>query len=495
MLFFSVKIIRKKKDDILLFFNIYFMYVKNYVTFINEATKKSNLDKMLDFFDSNSIDPYLWKQNSWEIPKERWVLTTLSFIKFILTENLEDYFKDASNPSDILPDKSNFKKVEDFINYNIRKLSIWGVSEIFKPYQDLARLYNKKKNLESSHINLYIKKTKPVFINFKDDDIKIIYDYKAGKLLYNGKELYSEKSDRRNNNDVYYNYIYLPIILYDRSITLGNIEENVTFVFNGGSQNNGFKFVSTKVMSKYKGINIIEKVIEEIKEVKSNLSKVTYDYLEYLENNIEQIYSIFKEEKTKFNKYQKILNSGMSEDEYKEMEKAKRDKRNQEKKNKEEADFNDFLKNNNVPNTIEEFNKRNSIKSNDLAVNDVVLFSEPYYIGSYPNAKYEGDRTILGVIRKESYGSKKGQHTFTIYVLDSDYYNEGDILRRKGRNIYKNNKTIQLSTEKEREEKHNRGKSAKENKYWQWWHEYTMGNISKLDKIPKWFLDENDLKV
>lgn len=74
------------------------------------------------------------------------------------------------------------------------------------------------------------------------------------------------------------------------------------------------------------------------------------------------------------------------------------------------------------------------------------------------NAAKSSER-LYGKIIKESYGAEKQQHTFTIEV-------DGETMKIKGRNLYKNNVTRKSwANEEERkrviEEKHERGAAAR----------------------------------
>ena len=73
----------------------------------------------------------------------------------------------------------------------------------------------------------------------------------------------------------------------------------------------------------------------------------------------------------------------------------------------------------------------------------IVQVKEPYFSGTYRNAKFEGERFYEGTIIKESYGSGSGQHTFTIEIISSDFKQMGEKIRRKGRNIYPNLVSVQ----------------------------------------------------
>lgn len=84
------------------------------------------------------------------------------------------------------------------------------------------------------------------------------------------------------------------------------------------------------------------------------------------------------------------------------------------------------------------YNKR---CTGDVCKGDRIKWVEAVFSGSYRNARFEGSRTNYGEVIKESYGSTSGQHTFTIEIIKSEgteALNVGDKVRRKGRNIYKN---------------------------------------------------------
>lgn len=101
----------------------------------------------------------------------------------------------------------------------------------------------------------------------------------------------------------------------------------------------------------------------------------------------------------------------------------------------------------------------------DLTINCKIEFTEAVFTGNYPNAKFSHDRTIVGLILKESYGAKTAQHTFTILVESSDdnSISIGDKIRRKGRNVYPKCKVLEypLDHSELAEDKHERAKTAK----------------------------------
>lgn len=104
----------------------------------------------------------------------------------------------------------------------------------------------------------------------------------------------------------------------------------------------------------------------------------------------------------------------------------------------------------------------------NLTKDCLIEFTESVFVGKYPKAKYSHDIIIKALIIKESYGEKRGQHTFSLKVLESDDSDItiGSTIRRKGRNIYKNC-TLLETPENHSElsiEKNERGKLAKERK-------------------------------
>ena len=77
----------------------------------------------------------------------------------------------------------------------------------------------------------------------------------------------------------------------------------------------------------------------------------------------------------------------------------------------------------------------------DVVTGDIIQFTEGVFAGSFRRPKYIGERTIKAFVLNESYGSAKGQHTFTLRVISSDGLEPvqvGSFVRRKGRNIYRN---------------------------------------------------------
>ena len=126
----------------------------------------------------------------------------------------------------------------------------------------------------------------------------------------------------------------------------------------------------------------------------------------------------------------------------------------------------------------------------DLDIGSKIKFTEGVFGGSWKNPYYLGSRTITGTILKESYGAKRGQHTFSIQVHDAEGYDAKEVIergkiRRKGRNVYDDCELLQLPDDYQAlaDEKHERATAAKEEKYRRWIEE------GKFDKVPAEFLE------
>lgn len=80
------------------------------------------------------------------------------------------------------------------------------------------------------------------------------------------------------------------------------------------------------------------------------------------------------------------------------------------------------------------------IKVPSICAGDIVRFRERVFRGKYPRRKRIGRRTIVARVLRESYGIKRQQHTFTIEVIwceGKDALAPGAVIRRKGRNLYR----------------------------------------------------------
>jgi|TARA_R110000822_G_scaffold176392_2_gene315901 hypothetical protein len=100
-----------------------------------------------------------------------------------------------------------------------------------------------------------------------------------------------------------------------------------------------------------------------------------------------------------------------------------------------------------------------------------IEFRENVFSGNYIKPKYLGERRIVGKILKESYSSR-GQHTFTIEVINCEGIKKEDVLSknkitRKGRNVYKDFNILEVpeDVEKLQEEKKPRSITARKRRY------------------------------
>jgi hypothetical protein len=119
-----------------------------------------------------------------------------------------------------------------------------------------------------------------------------------------------------------------------------------------------------------------------------------------------------------------------------------------------------------------------------------IQWTEPVFEGKFPKSKFVGSRTNIGTITKDSYGLKRGQHSFTIEIIASDGANPFEpkhICRRLGRNLYKSSIILEEPINKEsiEKDKFNRAQAARYRKYLNWISEAEFeGKFHKLDKIP-----------
>lgn len=105
---------------------------------------------------------------------------------------------------------------------------------------------------------------------------------------------------------------------------------------------------------------------------------------------------------------------------------------------------------------------------------DRIKWTEPVFeggsFGRYRRAPTKiGERTIFAEVIRESYGAEKQQHTFSLLVISSEGTEApepGAAIRRKGRNLYRNDcLRLRWDDESKRgevaEEKHKRGAAAR----------------------------------
>jgi len=138
----------------------------------------------------------------------------------------------------------------------------------------------------------------------------------------------------------------------------------------------------------------------------------------------------------------------------------------------------------------------------DLTKGTRIRFTEPVFEGSYKKPRFVGNRTIEGTILKDSYGAKRGQHTFTIEVHSAEGYDADNVkskIRRKGRTVYKDAVVLEQPSNQAElaAEKHARAAVAKDAKYKTWIEEaeddpyQQVSTLLKLDKIPSDWLADN----
>ena len=119
----------------------------------------------------------------------------------------------------------------------------------------------------------------------------------------------------------------------------------------------------------------------------------------------------------------------------------------------------------------------------DVVKGDCIQFKESVFSGSYRKPKFKGERTIKAEVLSESYGDKKQQHTFTLRVIQSEGYEPIEpekVIRRKGRNIYRNGTKRrpwenELARNQVLDEKHNRGEIARRER------RYRIGELEPED--------------
>ncbi len=131
----------------------------------------------------------------------------------------------------------------------------------------------------------------------------------------------------------------------------------------------------------------------------------------------------------------------------------------------------------------------------NLLKGQIIEWTEKVFLDHGKNAIFCGERTNTGQIIKESYGEKRGQHTFTILIQASRGYHAlsvGKKVCRKGRNVYRTAKIIKDIDQKIKTElaieKSKRAVAAKQRKYKNWIDE---SKTNKLKKIPSGILKNN----
>ena len=112
-----------------------------------------------------------------------------------------------------------------------------------------------------------------------------------------------------------------------------------------------------------------------------------------------------------------------------------------------------------------------------IVVGDRIKWTETVWGGSHRRPHALGERTLVAVVLRESYGAKTGQHTFTLEVCGGrglEVPKSGAKIRRKGRNLYRDDHMEILDRADDcvdrMDEKHERGAHAKaeaaHRRYW-----------------------------
>ncbi len=123
----------------------------------------------------------------------------------------------------------------------------------------------------------------------------------------------------------------------------------------------------------------------------------------------------------------------------------------------------------------------------NLTAGTIVKFEEAIFTGSYKKPKFSHTATHTVRILRESYGARRGQHSFTLEVIESTERRRGEVFRKMGRNLYPTAQVIEYPKDHQEkvEEKRARAAIAKESKYYTWLSEAAFeGKKWKLDRIP-----------
>ena len=75
-----------------------------------------------------------------------------------------------------------------------------------------------------------------------------------------------------------------------------------------------------------------------------------------------------------------------------------------------------------------------------IRTNCIITFKKNFFSGTWRKPKFTHSAKVHAIVKKHSYGQLKGQHTFTLQVIDCDTsdYEKGDRILIKGRNLYPN---------------------------------------------------------
>lgn len=470
------------KNGCIFFIYSYMKNIYNYDYFVLNENKKLKSELEQKLYNLWRTIPEQYKDSSVE-----WKYSFACAIKNgiirdeIIALELNPYYADRLNSTYIFGD-------------NLYVYS--NIPNFYKEYKMLCDMKSKLSEIEHNKIyivtNLVLDISKMpknlYYLNGKiyNADTDEIYLQDKLQLSFNIRDI-----SAHGNNRLYGNRptIQNPNPLFENLNSLGKIDINYVEQYGGY-----YRFETKDVFGNIVYKDAIVKLNNDISELENKISNLTYDETNIQENPYIQEFVL-----KAIDKYAKIIKNNSKTSDELAIEKEKKQQAKNTKAEKIENDREQRIIDLKIPTTIDEFLKHTEIKNcNDAAIGDLVMFKEAVFSGKYPNAKYEGDRRILALIESDSYGSQKGQHTFSLYVLDSDgidEYSYGEKIRRKGRTLYKDCMTITYASDDVRDNKHDRGADAKENKYWSYWNEYQNGKEWKLDKIPSWFLTKHKLNV
>jgi len=421
-----------------------------------------------------------------KLPLYRWMLSFSEAIRDgeFLTMLLED---------ELPSEKSWGSSADRYVNYMSFELP--GKRYEYRPTPLFIQLAKKISELKSELSKLENSESFDVMVpRLKEYKIGVVFTYnKKNASIDHGNEHVIWDLKTVEGPRVGYGVPY--DLTSERDLKDGDV---LVYTSNTNSGKSSYLTIKGKSNYVYRKIETLKKEIERFQNEIINMD------LRHIEEFIEErVIPNIKKLKREIKNQQTIEDSGLSEQELKEVEEQKkRDRREKAKLRRDQSveqkdkERTERIKKYDIPTNIKDFVSHPDKKvCRDAAVGDLIMTTEPVFTGSFKKPTFVGNRTILGLIEKESYGSERGQHSFTIYVLDSegeDAYPKGAVIIRKGRTLYKDCSVIDYAEQSVRDDKHERGLSAKNSKYWNWMNEAEHeGKMFKIDKIPRNFIQEN----
>lgn len=441
---------------------------EQYYTDFEQRTKLKKVNGKVKSIDDEPLD--FWKNHGKDKNPIDNSVAKYTLIKAINNDSV------AIDILDGVLSYEDFKKIEDLAP-NTR------LPKFYLEYERKLLALFEKQVINESNVNIDVSNRE---IKGRDVDVKI-----GDELIYDGESIKNSNGDTLWTDNPEYSHDLSK--LKDLYKKIGDVKLTIR----SRSGKGGTWYLQTEKGTgkflKSERMRAIDNTISEVNEYLDNLTDT--DIKEQQEAFKKLVKTRLSKYKSIYNNEQKRIESGISPEEQKAFERQKREEKAKKEANIEDKKLENYIIENNIPTTIKDFKNREDISTErDATKGDVILFSEAVFRGKFPNAKYDRDRNILGIIEKESYGDKRGQHSFKIRVLDSDDINisEGDRIIRKGRNVYgKDFQMIRLASEQELQDKHDRGQEAKEKKWKQWYFEATQqGMENKLERIPKQFLEK-----